>query len=376
LFASDSIKSTSRRIFFAQIWKLPVIGSFCFITPHLLTIICSDLQGVPQMQISHRLTPVFFSFLLLAAFASSAFAQVIQDVRVSDQKAGSLLVYPFYTSRAQDRRDTRISISNIGPTSVTVHMFLLDGNNCNQADQFLCLTPNASIAFKASELDPEITGWVLAVAVDENTGYPITANSLIGNGLVADGDYVGNYGAEAFWAKGTPATVNPANAGAFGSAILNFNGGDMTAPAVGGYDFLPSQFAVELQSTNDTFGQKLVTVGMVGDITMGSTTGAGQVGTGQLYNGNEKPFGSFSRILNDGCQATAIISSSVPRVPLGMSNLIPSGQVGTMKFFTGGGVGLLMIPRTLGNRWSGIRSLHKLSTISRTLTIPVFIPAC
>lgn len=328
------------------------------------------------MSTSHKITHIFLSLMLLAACATAALAQDILDVRVSDQKAGSLLVYPYYTSRAQDKRDTRVSITNIGANAVTVHMFMLDGSSCNQADQFVCLTPNASIAFKSSELDPEVTGWVMAVAVDSRTGFPIMANSLIGNALVSDGDYVGNYGAEAFWAKGDPSTINAATSGAFGSATLNFNGGDTTAPAVGGYDFLPSQFAAELQSTNDSFGQKLVTVGMVGDITQGSPKGAGQVGIGQIYNGNEKPFGSFSKILTDGCQATAVISAGVPRVPLGMTYLIPAGQVGTMKFFTGGGVGLLMTPKTLGNKWSGIRSLHKISTVIKTLTIPVFTPAC
>ncbi|MBS1812589.1 MAG: hypothetical protein JST84_30760 [Acidobacteria bacterium] len=325
---------------------------------------------------SRKFTHIVISLFFLVTFASFAFGQDILDVRVSDQKAGSLLAYPYYTSRAQDRRDTRVSISNIGPRSVTVHMFMLDGSSCNQADQFVCLTPNASIAFKASELDPEVTGWVLAVAVDSLTGYPITANSLIGNALVTDGDYVGNYGAEAFWSKGDPSTINPATSGGFGTATLNFNGGDTTAPAVGGYDFLPSQFAIELQSTNDSTGQKLITIGMTGDITSGGAKGAGQVGIGQIYNGNEKPFGSFSKILNEGCQATAVISASVPRVPLGMTYLIPAGQVGTMKFFIGGGVGLLMTPKTLGNKWSGIRALHKTSTVSKTLTIPVFTPAC
>lgn len=328
------------------------------------------------MSTSHTITRIFFSLMILATLATASFAQAILDVRVSDQKAGSLLVYPFYTSRAQDKRDTRVSITNIGATTVTVHMFMLDGNSCNQADQFVCLTPNASIAFKSSELDPEVTGWVMALAVDPLTGHPISANSLIGNALVSDGDYVGNYGAEAFWATGTPATITPATTGAFAAATLNFNGGNTVAPAVGGYDFLPSQFAVELQSTNDSYGQKLVTVGMVGDLTMGSPKGAGQVGIGQIYNGNEKPFGSFSKILTDGCQATAVISAGVPRVPLGMTYLIPAGQVGTMKFFTGGGVGLIMTPKTLGNKWSGIRSLHKISTITQTLVVPVFTPAC
>ncbi|MFN7928655.1 MAG: hypothetical protein U0Y68_12030 [Blastocatellia bacterium] len=327
------------------------------------------------MSTSHTITRIFFSLLTLTVLATGIFAQDILDIRASDQKAGSLLVYPYYTSKAQERRDTRISMSNIGFKAVTVHVFVMDGGTCSQADQFICLTPNASVAFKASDVDPEITGWIFAVAVDPLTGYPITANALIGNALVSDGDYVGNYSAEAFWAKGDPSTVTPASTGAYGSAVLNFNGCDTTT-AAGGYDLMPTQFVTEIQSTNDCFGQKLVTVGLTGSVVASSPKGAGQVGVGQVYNGNEKPFGSFSRILNDGCQATAVISASVPRVPLGMSVLIPGGQVGTMKFFTGGGVGLFMTPKTLGNKWSGIRALHKISAMSKTLEVPVFTPSC
>lgn len=321
---------------------------------------------------SRTFTRIFFSFMTFLVLLASASAQPILNVQVSDQKAGSLLVFPYYTSKAQDRRDTRITISNPGAQGVAVHVFLMDGSNCSQADQFLCLTPNASIAFKASDLDPEVTGWVLAVAVNPNDGRPVAANTLIGNAYVIDGDYLGNYGAESFWATGDPSTVVGANAGAWGTATLKFNGG----AGAGGYDMLPTQFAVEVQSISDSVGQRIVTVGMVGDLTAGSPTGAGQVGIGQLYNGNEKPFGSFTRILNEGCQASVVLSGSVPRVPLGMGNLIPPGHVGTMKFFIGGGVGLFMTSKTLGNRWSGIRNLHKLSVMEKTLTIPIFTPAC
>jgi hypothetical protein len=324
------------------------------------------------MIISRTCTRLFFSFMTFLIFLTSASAQPILNVQVSDQKAGSLLVYPYYTSKAQDRRDTRITISNPGAKSVAIHLFMLDGSNCSQADQFLCLTANASLAFKTSELDPEVTGWILAVAVDPNDGRPIAANTLIGNAYVLDGDYFGNYGAESFWATGDPSDVVGANAGAYGTATLKFNGG----AGAGGYDLLPTQFALEVQSINDAIGQRIVTVGMVGDLTSGSPTGAGQIGIGQLYNGNEKPFGSFTRILNDGCQASVILSNSVPRVPTGMGVLIPSGHVGTMKFFIGGGVGLFMTPKTFGNKWSGIRNLHKISVLEKTLVIPIFAPAC
>ena len=118
---------------------------------------------------------------------------------VSDQKAGSLLVFPYYTSNAVSKKDTRVTLSNIGATKTAVHVFFMDAS-CNQADTYVCLTPNASVAIKASEFDPEVSGgWIIATAVDAN-GIPTVANNLIGNAFVVDGDYNDNYSAEAFWA--------------------------------------------------------------------------------------------------------------------------------------------------------------------------------
>ncbi len=283
-------------------------------------------------------------------------------VRVSDQKPGSVLVFPFYTSRAATKSDTRLQLSNIGAAQTYLHVFLLDGATCQPSDFFVCLTPNASLAFKASEYDPEVTGWVLAVAVDAQ-GIPIRNNALIGNAFVNDGEYVDNYGAESFGASSTSVAQVVNN-----TAILRFDGG--------GYDPVPNQFAVEIQSPLDSVGQKIVTVGLQGDLTASQLRGAGQIGTGTVINGNEKPIASFVNFLLGNCQATALITFNQPRVPSGMNGVIPKGQVGTMQFRIGGGVGLLMSPRTSANRWSGIRTLHKVGSTFTTLTIPVFVPVC
>ena len=282
------------------------------------------------------------------------------NVAVSDQKAGSLLVFPYYVSKAAEQKDTRLTISNIGEKAATVHLFFIDGTSCNQADQFLCLTPNASFAFKASEYDPDATGWLLAVAVDAQ-GRPVQYNGLLGNAFVNDGSYVDNYGAEAFWANSPlVATLNN------DTATLFFDNQS--------YDAVPNQFAIELQSPVDAAGQRVVTVGLQGDLTTSKLTGAAQVGTGQVINGNEKPFGSFSAWLLGSCQAQATILTTSPRVPNGMHGMIPSGQVGTMKLNIGAGVGLLLTPRTA--TWKGIRTSHKTGLTTTTLTIPVVIPVC
>ena len=319
------------------------------------------------MQISSKLTRIFAGFCTLLVLAAAAIAQPNPtDISISDQKAGSFLVYPYYNSNSQSKTDTRLTLSNLSATqTVAVHVFFLD-KNCNQADTYVCLTPNASIVMKASEFDPDQLGWVMVVAVNAN-GFPYNPNSLIGNAFVIDGDYVGNYGAEAFRDM---------------ADIRSLDGGT----TVGFNIQAPSSLAVELQSPADATGQKIVTVGLTGNITAGSTSGAGQRGTGIIYNGNEKPFGSFGKLLPDGCRSEAIITSTVPRVPLGLGNLIPAGQIGTMRLnvgtvdsngvVIGGAVGLLMTPKSLGNKWSGIRSLHKTAEVTSRLTIPVFLPMC
>ncbi len=282
------------------------------------------------------------------------------NVQAGAQKAGSVLVFPYYISKAAPRKDTRLTLSNIGLQSAYVHIFFIDGASCDAADQFVCLTPNASFSFKASEYDPDTTGWLLAVAVNSE-GIPVQNNSLIGNAFIMDGDYVDNYGAEAFWAHSQALAIVQNQ-----TATLFFDGRS--------YDAAPSQIAAEIQSPVDVANQRVVTVGLQGDLTTGQMSGASQVGVGQVFNGNEKPFGSFSSFLVGKCQAIANITTTVPRVPNGMNVMIPSGQVGSLKFNIGAGVGLLMTPRTAP--WRGIRALHKTAQTISTLTIPVIRPVC
>ena len=305
------------------------------------------------MQTSHKLTRIFFALMTLIVLAAGALAQT--DISISDQKAGSALVFPYYTSDSQTKGDTRITLSNIGTREAAVHLFFLD-KSCNQADTYVCLTPNASIAIKASDFDPDVKGgWILAVGVD-SLGRPFEYKSLIGNAFVNNGTELGNYGAEAIRD--------------FTSNVLAADGQSATI----GYD-APNQFAAEIQSPVDAAGQKIVTVGLQGSIVDMTLKGAGQLGIGQIYNGNEKPFGSFSKFIADGCRSEGVITATAPRVPLGLGVLIPSGNVGTIKWNTvAGSVGLFITPTN--NKWSGIRALHKTRQIPTTTVIPVFNPGC
>jgi subtilisin-like proprotein convertase family protein len=282
------------------------------------------------------------------------------NAAVSDQKSGALLVFPYYTSKAATQSDTRLTLSNVGEQVATLHLFFIDGVTCQQADFFLCLTPHGSFSFQASAYDGETTGWLLAIAVDAQ-GRPVQYNGLIGNAFVRDDEYVGNYGAESFQAHSPLlAALQP------DTATLFFDGRS--------YDAIPSQFTVEVQSPVEVPGQRLVTVGLQGDLSQGQVRGAAQVGVGRVINGNESPLGSFTGWLQGACQAQAVISQASPRVPRGMSGLIPSGEVGTMQLNIGAGVGMLLTPKT--STWRGIRSLHKTGLTTATLTIPLLPPQC
>lgn len=288
----------------------------------------------------------------------------------SAQKAGSFLVFPYYTSNTATQKDTRLTLSNVGTQQSYVHLFLVDGASCQPADLFLCLTPNATFSFKTSEYDPENTGFVYAVAVD-NQGRPIPNNGLIGNAFVRDGDYVDNYAAEAFWRYDTTPTAI-----SNGVALLQLNGGV--------YDAAPIQFAVEIQSPVDTVGQKIVVAPLAGDLTGIANlseanptlqAAAGQVGPGLAANEQEKTV-SFSAMLSGGCLKSAVIGTTFPRVPNGLGNLIPTGKAGALQFRVGAGVGLLMTPRTGTNKWVGIRALHKTALTNTVIAIPALGPVC
>ena len=308
-------------------------------------------------------------------FAIGEFGITCQPVQAvtnlpSDQKAGSFLVFPYYTSRSVDSRDTRLSLSNVSSTTrAFVHLFFIDGNSCNPADLFVCLTPNATFSFKASEYDPENSGFIYAVVVNQANGIPIQNNVLSGNAFVRDGEYIGNYGAESFWAYGTT------RGGAFDPI------GQTAIIALGSaYDAAPTELAVEVQSPLDKPNQKLIIAPVAGDLTYTVDnnlllSAAAQAGAGQIFN--EKESGSsFANLLVGTCLRSAIITSTNPRVPNTLANLIRSGQSGYAKFRVTAGVGLLLTPRDANNAWNGIRTIHKTAAAKAIIQIPVFAPVC
>ncbi len=285
-------------------------------------------------------------------------------IKGNAQNPGSLLVFPFYKHDAQNKVDTRLTITNLGTLPINVHFLFLDGATCQEFDQFVCFTPNASIEWKASQFDPQNKGYVIAYTTD-NLGRPIAYNGLIGNAFVNDGEYVGNYGAASFASQLSPGAPIGLVATPGLAWMIPFDGISL--------EMAPMTFAVDIQSPVDTVNQKLVLAGLSGDVYAGNLSGTEQAGVGLAYNGHEA-VRSFAPFLPDACFTEKVIDETTPKVSGQFKNLIPKGEVGTLRFSVGAAVGLLMTSNK--NTFNGIRTLHKVQVVKSSLIIPLVIPDC
>jgi len=284
----------------------------------------------------------------------------------------SVLIFPVYTSNPAntDAENTRINITNIGDTrNACVHLFFVDGASCLVADANICLTPNQTISFLASEFDPGVMGYIVAVEVDCVTGCPTGLNTLIGDEYVKlAGGFNGNLKAECITAINPPACDPSAS-----STTLNFDGVSYSQlPRVLALDNIPS--AVDHNST------LLVLDRIGGDL----SAGVGALGSifGVLYDDTENPF-SFN-FMSNACQIKQTLSSNFPRSSPRFDAVIPAGRSGWMKLWPSSQIAVIgamfnFNPNvtTSGSAFNGAHGLHTLSLQPRaSFTIPVFPPGC
>lgn len=285
----------------------------------------------------------------------------------SDQKPGSVLMFPIYSSSVNNpvAEDTRINITNTSQTdSVGVHLYFIDGDSCSVADSFVCLTPNQTTALQVSDADPGIMGFLIAVAVNFD-GCPISFNHLIGDEYIklASG-HAANLAAEAFAAGFSGAL--PGCTTLSTEATLEFNGIS--------YDLVPRVLALDSIPSLADGNSTLLVVNRIG----GNMQIAGaEIGRffGLIYDPLENPV-SFTS--SGGCQIRRILGqNSFPRTTPRLTQFIPSGLTGWMKFWATSDVGLFgsAIYLTRASETQG-HNLHKLTLTRGRLTVPVFPPRC
>ncbi len=327
------------------------------------------------MRTSRRFSSLALILTALTLTSASVFAadpgvSFPDDSVVSDQRAGSILIYNIYTSSATSpaTENTRISITNTSTTkAVSVHLFFIDGESCSPADSVLCLTATQTASFRASDFDPGTMGYIVAIATDDN-GCPIKHNFLIGDEYVKfTSGHQANLGAEAVGAIKVPECDDTTT-----GLTLNFNDSQ--------YGRLPATVAVDnLPSSVDGNNTMLIINRVSGNLAVG----ADSLGTvvGLLYNDAENAF-SFSFSTNQ-CQLKFSVSNTIPRTAPRFTTVVPTGRTGWMKLFTYTGAPLLGAVINLNqaaNASPGAfnmgHNLHKLRLTNSSITIPIFPPNC
>ncbi len=288
----------------------------------------------------------------------------------SDQKPGSVLFYNVYTSATDpNRQNTRINLTNIEPSRPAfVHLFFVDGSTCSVADAFICLTANQTVSFLASDLDPGVTGYMVAVAVDRN-GCPINFNYLIGDEYVKfSTGHQANLGAESIPAVAgsfTPCTTN--------EAILRFDGVN--------YAPIPRVLALDNVASRADGNDTLVIVNRVaGDLF--TTAATIRFLFGAMYDDAETLL-SFS-VDPRVCQFRSSVGNSFPRTTPRFEQAVPAGRTAWFKFYStldqglfGAAINFNPNSAASAGAVNGGHNLHKLTfTTSATYTIPVLPVSC
>jgi hypothetical protein len=330
------------------------------------------------MKPSRKLTQFALSlftvaFMSAAALAADPGSPYPATSEVSDQKAGSVLFYNIYTSSASgsNTQNARLNITNTNALAATaVHLFFVT-SGCSVADSYICLTPNQTASFLASDIDPGITGYMVAVATNGN-GCPTRFNWLIGDEYVKfSTGHTANLGAEAF-AKISDDSTAECDGGS-SEIVINFDNIQ--------YNRAPRVLAASSLGSNLDGNSTMLIINRVGGSLVSGAASTGSL-FGLLYDDAEAGV-SFN--LNGGCQVQGVLSNSFPRVTGTFTGFIGQGRTGWMKIYSSqGNIGLVGSILTYNQNassqpsaFTGGRNLHKLTlSASNSYTIPVFPPNC
>ncbi len=314
-----------------------------------------------------------FPLILFSAIAYAADpGSPIPTAATNDQQPGSVLIYNFYTSSAtNDGPDTKFALTNTNTSQNGVtHLFFISGANSAAADVYICLTANQTFSFLASDIDPGVTGYMIAVASDVLTGLPLGFNFLIGDTQVKlSSGHEAKLTAECIQAlfQGT------LEIGDTFSATIDFDGVEYTKVARAlALDHIPSRVEgnrtmLVVNSLSGNLAAKLTSIGTV---------------FGILFDDAEN---AVSFTTTASCQLNQILSDDFPVTSPNFTTFIPSGRSGWLKLFStqdrgvsGAAINFNRRSAKERNAFNGGSNLHRLTNTAgtSTLTIPVFPATC
>lgn len=245
------------------------------------------------------------------------------NTEISDQKTGSVLIYNFYTSSVATPavENTRFTITNTNASSnIPVKLYFVDGTDGSVNEFTICLTQNQTATFLASDFDPGVRGFLIAVAFGFS-GCPDNFNFLAGEGYVklATG-HTANLPALALAAlTSSPTSCTPgANA-----ATLNFDGVN--------YNRLPRTLALEKVRSPVSGNSMLLVLNRIGgNLTSGGTPILGTI-NGELIDdlGADFPF-NFTA---NSTQLVSILSDGFPLTTPVFSSVIPASRTGWLTLY-------------------------------------------
>lgn len=303
---------------------------------------------------SHKLTTLL---LILCAVAAGSLTTLAQDP--NDIRPGSVLFFNRYTSSAANpaAEDTQINLTNTHPTqTINVHIFMVDSSSCSVADSFVTLTGSQTAYFLASDFDPGVRGYIIAVASDG--GLPTQHNYLLGTAYLREAD--------GRLADIPAVTVNkvqpgPIDQGVDATASMVFNG----ANTANSYDKLPGTVAISTFNSQVTDSTIFALYSPASNLLTGSSSGTSIFAI--MYNDVEA---SRSLTFNIGCYSTLTLRQL--RVLTGLDNFIPIGRTGWMKMSSSSRP-LLGIVHNKGPLFNGGRNLSTVTLFnSYSITVPVF----
>ena len=290
----------------------------------------------------------------------------VADPISSDMRPGSILIFPYYTSSSTNtgNHNTRISITNSDSGNpVFVHLFFVNGRDGIIADSFICLTANQTTGFLLSDLDPDVNGYLIAVAVNGN-GCPIKFNALIGESAIRTSEgFSATVAAEAVAALTSPA-CNPAGV----LTTINLDGVQ--------YSLLGRTLAVNSIASPANGDATMLIINPIGGNMTEEAIQLGKI-SGLIFNDVEQ---GFSFTTTEGVQMAQQLTASYPRSAPRLPAIIPGGRSGWMRLSaqdnTFALVGLRMSRNLNPRSFNGGSNLHKLTVGPTSLTIPVIVPTC